>query len=79
MQEARFEVSAAGALAAGEIFADKFHVCWHVQALTLIADQVAATPQLPSHGLVTSLTAMHGLDGRHLTQVIPLGVLGNLE
>ena len=37
--------------------------------LTLVADQVAATPQLPRHGVVTSLTAMHGLDGRHLAQV----------
>ncbi|EIE19264.1 hypothetical protein COCSUDRAFT_48883 [Coccomyxa subellipsoidea C-169] len=40
-----------------------------IQVLTLLADQIAATPQLPRHGLVTSLSAMHGLDGRHLAQV----------
>ncbi|CAL8468215.1 g7754 [Coccomyxa elongata] len=50
-----------------------------IQALTLIADQVAATPQLPSHGLVTSLTAMHGLDGRHLAQEGLSAVLGDVH
>lgn len=45
-----------------------------VQVLTLVADQVAATPQLPRHGLVTSLTALHGLDGRHLAQVSLISV-----
>lgn len=39
------------------------------QALTLIADQAAAIPPLPSHGVVTGLTAMHGLQGRNERQV----------
>lgn len=41
------------------------------QVLSLIADQIAAIPPLPSHGLVTGLTAMHGLSGRNDRQVGP--------
>lgn len=52
------------------------------QALTLLADKVAAIPPMPKHGLVTSMTAMNGLDGRHLALVsnpIILGVNNHLK
>jgi hypothetical protein len=39
------------------------------QVLTLLADKVAAMPAMPGHCLVTSTTALHGLDGRHMALV----------
>ncbi len=46
--------------------------CVAEQVLTLLADKIAAIPPMPKHGLVTSKTAMNGLDGRHLALVRPL-------